>query len=502
MTAIDCGLQPMTTVPAIRVAPANTAKVRTDGEFVLYWMIANRRAHANFALDRAVEWATKLGKPLVVFEALRCDYPWASDRLHRFVLEGMAANADAFAKTPAFYYPYVEPIDGDDHGMLDALADRAAVIITDDFPCYFLPRMVRAFATRAPVLVETVDANGIFPLRASERDFPTAFAFRRVVQRELVNHVHVQPLANALARDKIPRLERLPSAITRRWPATNLSDLEKPDQLVAKLPIDHCVKPAVMPGGEFAARKALKNFIARQFDRYAEDRNEPDEDASSGLSPYLHFGHISAHEAFRAVLDHEQTSLDEVSERAAKQKPTGKREGWWGLSPAAEGFLDQLITWRELGYHFAFHRPDYARYSSLPDWAKATLAKHARDVRPNLYDLATLESAATHDKLWNAAQRQLVREGRLHNYLRMLWGKKILEWSPTPEEALDRLIHLNNKYAVDGRNPNSYSGIFWTLGRFDRAWGPVRPIFGTIRYMSSENTARKVSVKTYLEKYA
>ncbi len=146
-------------------------------------------------------------------------------------------------------------------------------------------------------------------------------------------------------------------------------------------------------------------------------------------------------------------------------------------------------------------RDDYDQYESLPDWAQATLAKHAGDPRKFVYSLAELAAARTHDPLWNAAQRQLLADGRMHNYLRMLWGKKILEWSPSPRAALSQMIELNDKYALDGRDPNSYSGIFWTLGRYDRPWGPERPIFGTVRYMSSDNTARKLDVKGYLARH-
>jgi deoxyribodipyrimidine photo-lyase len=161
--------------------------------------------------------------------------------------------------------------------------------------------------------------------------------------------------------------------------------------------------------------------------------------------------------------------------------------------------LDQLITWREVGFNMCARRKDYDRYAALPDWARQTLADHAADRREYVYTLAELENAQTHDPLWNAAQRELVVHGRMHNYLRMLWGKKILEWSATPQKAAAAMIHLNNKYALDGQDPNSYSGIFWTLGRYDRPWGPERPVFGKIRYMSSANTARKVRVKKYLE---
>jgi deoxyribodipyrimidine photo-lyase len=180
----------------------------------------------------------------------------------------------------------------------------------------------------------------------------------------------------------------------------------------------------------------------------------------------------------------------------------GKRSGWWGLSADAEAFLDELVTWRELGLNFCAQRADYDRYESLPAWARATLERHARDRRPHVYALEQLERAQTHDELWNAAQNQLRVEGRIHNYLRMLWGKKILHWSASPREALAILIELNNKHALDGRDPNSYSGIFWTLGRFDRPWGPEREVFGTVRYMSSESTRRKLRVEDYVARWS
>jgi deoxyribodipyrimidine photo-lyase len=176
--------------------------------------------------------------------------------------------------------------------------------------------------------------------------------------------------------------------------------------------------------------------------------------------------------------------------------------GFWNMGQSAEAFMDQLMTWREIGLNMCWRESNYDRYESLPDWAQKTLEEHAADRRPYLYTPEEFEAAQTHDALWNAAQRQLVGEGRIHNYLRMLWGKKILHWSQSPREALNIMIHLNNKYALDGRDPNSYSGIFWVLGRYDRAWGPEREVFGKIRYMTSESTRSKFSVKGYLQRYA
>jgi deoxyribodipyrimidine photo-lyase len=172
------------------------------------------------------------------------------------------------------------------------------------------------------------------------------------------------------------------------------------------------------------------------------------------------------------------------------------------MSPAAEKFLDEAVTWREVGYNMAFHHPDSDRYESLPAWVLRTLGEHEADPRPHLYSLEDFEAARTHDDLWNAAQTQLVQEGRIHNYLRMLWGKKVLHWSRTPREALAALVQLNNKYALDGRDPNSYTGIFWCLGRYDRPWAPERPVFGSVRYMSSESARKKLRLDRYLSRYA
>jgi len=174
-------------------------------------------------------------------------------------------------------------------------------------------------------------------------------------------------------------------------------------------------------------------------------------------------------------------------------------ENRWGVGESAAAFLDQLVTWRELGYQFAAKREDHARYESLPAWARKTLEEHAGDRRPHLYDLDRFEHADTHESLWNAAQNQLRLQGVMHNYLRMLWGKKILHWSESPRAALEIMTELNDRYALDGRDPNSVSGIFWVLGRHDRAWGPEREVFGKVRYMSTANTRRKLRASRYEE---
>jgi deoxyribodipyrimidine photo-lyase len=483
-------------VPAARVRACNEAFVNPAGAFVLYWMTAARRTRYNFGLQRGVERAVQLGKPLVVLEALRSGYRWASDRLHRFVLDGMAENARRLVGTGVLYHPYVEPAEGAGKGLLGALAARAALVVTDDFPAFFLPRMVAAAAARCPVLMEQVDGNGLYPMRATERVFTTASSFRRHLQKSLGEHLDAFPHADPLARRALPRLDALPRGIVARWPAASPALLGGDERELSRLPIDHAVGAAKLRGGAVAAEKVLKTFLAERLDRYATERNEPDADAASGLSPYLHFGHLSVHEVFKRLARRVGWTPEGLAPKA-----NGRREGWWNAGAAAEAFLDEVVTWRELGFNMCANRDDYDRFESLPGWALATLRAHAGDPRPRVYGLPELAAAGTYDEIWNAAQRQLVREGRIHNYLRMLWGKKVLEWSRTPEEALSALIELNNRYALDGRNPNSYSGIFWVFGRYDRPWGPERPIFGTVRYMSSESTRRKLKLDGYLARY-
>jgi deoxyribodipyrimidine photo-lyase len=241
----------------------------------------------------------------------------------------------------------------------------------------------------------------------------------------------------------------------------------------------------------------MERFLDERLMIYGEERNHPDHDAASGLSPWLHFGKVSEYEVAKAALARQPQGWD-VMDIVPKN---GQREGFFGGLPTIESFMDELITWREVGFHFCHHTPNYDAYESLPGWARATLDHHAADPRPVVYSYEQLEQSQTHDRVWNAAQRQLREEGIIHNYLRMLWGKKILEWSPDPRTALDWMIELNNRWAIDGRDPNSYSGIFWCLGRFDRPWAPERPIFGQIRYMSTDSTLKKLKLKQYLERY-
>lgn len=408
----------------------------------------------------------------------------------------MRDNASTFNHCGVEYLPYVEPEPEAGSGLLEALAANAAIVVTDDYPTFFLPTMVRATARRLPVRLEAVDSNGLIPLTATESEFATAYAFRRWIQKHLHTHLTDLPLEDPLA-EPLPTPQTIPDTILKRWPPASLALLNGDPELFATLSIDRHPHPTATEGGEIEARRTLQVFLDETLRDYGEKRNRPDDGRTSGLSPYLHFGHISAHEIFLETMRRERWSPDDVVGPA-----NGRRAGWWGVSETAEAFLDQVVTWRELGFQFCHHRKDHDRWESLPEWAQRTLEEHASDPRDHVYSLDEFASAATHDPLWNAAQTQLVREGVIHNYLRMLWGKKILEWTEHPRKALEIMIELNNRFALDGRDPNSVSGIFWVLGRHDRPWGPERPIFGKVRYMTSANTARKLPVKAYLEKYS
>ncbi len=458
-------------------------------------MTAARRCRFNFGLQRAADWARHLDVPLVVLEALRCDYPWASDRLHRFIIDGMADNARLLADRGVAHLSYIEDERGAGKGLLAALADGAAIVVTDWFPTFFIPRMIAAAAGSLPVRLESVDSNGLIPLGSTDREFATAYSFRRHIQKTILEHLDDLPLEDPLA-ERLPEFRPLPERVTDRWRSADAALLDGDTPALARLPIDHSIAAAPETGGPTAARAKLDRFVSDHLTDYGDRRNRPDDGVTSGLSPYLHFGHISAHEVFLEIVRAQRWSAEDVTAPA-----NGRRAGWWGMSESAEGFLDQLVTWRELGYQFCHHRRDHDRWDSLPDWARQTLEEHASDRRDHIYDLGRFGAAETHDPLWNAAQTQLVREGTIHNYLRMLWGKKILEWTEHPRDALEIMLELNNRYALDGRDPNSVSGICWVLGRHDRPWGPERPIFGKIRYMTSESTARKLPVKGYLERY-
>ena len=489
-----------------RVKLVNDKPINKDGEFILYWMIATRRFNYNASLRFAAELAEKHAVPLLVVEEISTSHKFANDRIATFMIQAMVENISTFRDNNIRYIPWVEtPLSGP-IGLLKEIAGRAKIIVSDEFPTYYPRRAIEAASKSIPIQMYTADSNGVIPMSWTESAHTTAHGFRRWVHNNFSRCPETWPQRNPIPKNgNLSMSDELFSSIIDNcsvklppfewlWRCSEGGSVGR--KALSAIDIDHDVEPVRMAtGGRTTAKRKLASFLTNNLERYHLDRNSVDNPAVSGLSPWLHFGHISSIEIVEQILNQNDWSPEHI-DMARK----GSREGWWGLSQGVESFLDQIITWRELGFNNAHHNTNHNKYESIPEWAKKTLAEHSDDERV-LYTFEQIENAETHDEIWNAAQNQLVKTGIIHNYLRMLWGKRILEWASTPEEAAEWMIQLNDRYALDGRDPNSYTGIFWVLGRHDRAWGPERAIFGKIRYMSSENTRRKMNLKPYLQQF-
>ncbi len=429
-----------------------------SGQYVLYWMQSSQRATHNEALQLAIAEADELGLPVLVALVLIPGYPGANERHYRFMVEGWPELQQALAERGiAVACRLGEPVE-----VVCALARRAALVVTD---CGYL-RHHRAWyaqlAERLPCPLVQVEANIVVPLAAaSAKEEYAARTLRPRIHRRLAEFL-------TLAGDVWPR-HSAPEGLAEAGP------LATPDALAQLPDLDRSVLAATLHGGETAAYARLSQFLEHRLERYAEARNDPGLDGSSHLSPYLHLG---------------QVSPVEVAHRVGQVGGRG-----------AEAFIEELVVRRELAINYCAHNPAYDSCAGLPSWAQRTLAEHQCDPRPHLYDVQTLGAGATHDAFWNAAQDELVLTGQMHGYMRMYWGKKVLEWSATPAEAFETLVHLNDRYELDGRDPNGYAGIAWCLGKHDRPWAP-RPVLGTVRYMSAAGLARKFDMNAYLARIA
>ncbi len=439
-----------------RVRPLNTKPVR-PGDYVLYWMQAAQRAEGNHALEFAARRANQMGRPLVVFFGLTPDFPEANARHYAFLLEGLKETAEALERRGIrFVLRQGSP------PQEAAELGRPAALVVVDGGYLRVERRWRAEAARAvgSALLE-VETNAVVPVRA-------------VSGKEEYAAATIRPKIHRLLRSYLVPLRR--TALRKDGLGLRLESLRPgdPEALLAALPVDRSVPPvATFRGGTSNARRLLRLFIARKLRDYAEGRNDPTRDAVSGLSPYLHFGQISPLEVALAVKD----------------------AGGYGV----ETFLEELIVRRELSLNFVLFNPRYDRFEGLPDWCRATLAAHGKDRREYVYGRATLERAQTHDPYWNAAQKEMLLTGKMHGYMRMYWGKKILEWSAKPQEAFRTALALNNKYELDGRDPNAFAGVAWCFGKHDRPWGE-RPVYGTIRSMVASGLRRKFDADAYVRK--
>jgi deoxyribodipyrimidine photo-lyase len=448
----------------LRIHAAGEPGPSSDGDHVLYWMQSTFRARNNHALEFAIEQANERRLPVLVYHGLRHDYPWASDRLHTFLLETAADLYREFGELGIQYAFYLER--GPEDAALSPLvqlAARAALVVTDYFPTFLAPRQTRGLRRKVETPVVAVDSATVVPVRYHERGYPTAPPFRSRLLAALPRFLH-RP---GRTEPRVRRTVDLPFEPT--VPDDDIADL------VAACAIDHTVLPSEIRGGPGAAERQLDRFITSGLPRYGDERSDPNADATSGLSPYLHFGNLSP---------------IEVLLRAREAGPATQ----------VARFQDELLTWRELAFNFTHFTPRHRTVEAIPAWARDELAAGESDARPALYSAEELEQARTTSPLWNAAQMAYVRDGWMPNPLRMLWGKSVIQWTRNAAEALAILEHLNNKYALDGRDPSSYLNIFWVFGKFDRPFYR-RPIYGTVRYMSLTAAEKKFDVGRVIARY-
>jgi deoxyribodipyrimidine photo-lyase len=453
---------------ALRTTPANHQPVAVDAEFVLYWMQSTHRFEENWALRHATREADRLGKPLLVYQGLNPTYEHANDRIHAFIVGNareLAARAGALGLTYRFNLRHRR---ADDRTVVHRLAARAALVVTDAFPTAGVAERTARVAARVPVHMDAVDSHGIAPAAAFQKEEWAARTLRPKL-RALRDAV-LEPV-----EDRPPRILMPPAllrAIDGDIPSLDVAACDVRAE-VARCEIDHSVPALSWAPGLVAARARLAAFVTEALPQYAERRGDPtDAEGSSRLSPYLHFGQISAAEVARAALAS-------------------------GAGEQTEKFLDELLTWRELSLNFCTRNPHYGTLKGLPDWVRATMAEHEGDPRPVTYTFEQLERGETDYPLWNAAQAELRATGAIHNVMRMYWGKCVIGWMPTYGDALRTLVVLNNKWGLDGRDPSSFGGIQWCFGKFDRPWAPRRPVYGTLRWMSLERAYSKFDAKGY-----
>ena len=448
-----------------RVVQLNDAQINKGGRYILYWMQMYKRVDYNHALIWAIRKANELKLPLVVYEGLKYYYPWASDRLHTFILEGVEEKRKQFSELGIRYIFYLQKDADSPKQTVAKLAKDAALIVTDDYPCFIIPEHNQRVAQRATVPVHVVDSNGIIPMSKFGKEEYAAYTIRPKIKKLLPNYL--KPLPNE-------SVEADGTAINVDCPETIVTD-HTIAALVAKCDIDHSVASSKLyHGGTENGRKRLTKFIDEILPGYDKTRNKPEIDGSSRLSPYLHFGFLSPLEIALAV---QKSNAPDTSKNA---------------------FLEELIVRRESSFNFTRNNSEHDSLRSLPPWVQKTMREHADDEREFIYSLEQLEAGQTHDDLWNAAQREMVATGEMHNYVRMLWGKNVIAWTPSYEIAFETLVHLNNKYCLDGRDPNSYAGILWCFGKHDRPW-MERPVFGKIRYMTSASTGKKFDSRKYID---
>ena len=447
-------------IESARVANLNDASVNDDGRFVLYWMQQSQRESHNPALEYAIRQANELGKPLLCAFGVDASYPDANLRHFAFMLEGLAETAARLADRGIKLVGRF----GSPPEVAAELAADAALLVCDRGYLRHQRRWRRQLARSAAIAVVQVEGDVVVPVEVvSDKQEWAARTIRGKINRHRDDYI--RPLRKTPPHESSLSLD-----------VTGDADLRNPSAVLGRMDIDRSVaKSERFAAGTEAAQAAVTRFLRQDLRGYADARNDPAKPQASRLSPYLHFGQISPVEvAFKVCRASSGTEADK------------------------EAFLEELIVRRELAINFVTYCADYDKYACLPDWAAGTLEEHRDDIRPSRYTRQQLENAETGDAYWNAAMREMVKTGYMHNYMRMYWGKKIIEWTNTPEYAFSTTLYLNNKYFLDGRDPNSYAGVAWLFGLHDRAWAE-RDVFGKVRYMSSSGLKSKFDIDAYVD---
>jgi deoxyribodipyrimidine photo-lyase len=429
---------------------------------VVYWMQRAQRAFDNPALTAAIKAGNLLGKPVVVFFQLIPHAHHANYRHYQFLVEGLGDIASDLQKRKIGFVLRRYP----DHGLLRFCSEvRPCLVIADENPLMEAERTKSKIAQKIALPFWTVDADVVVPSKLLSKEHYAARTIR--------------PKIHALLPQFMRQVENPAAKFPWRAPSHVLS-LAPVLTLLSNFPVDRAVAPTEnFHGGSLEAQLCLARFLRYRLKGYATQRNKPDLDGTSQLSPYLHFGHIGVQRVALAVQQADAPAQDR------------------------KAFLEELIVRRELAVNFVRFNRYYENFDACEPWADVSHRKHARDARQYLYSEKQLEDAETHDPLWNAAQKQMVLTGWMHGYLRMYWAKKILEWTKSPQAAYQIAVRLNDRYELDGRDPNGYAGIAWAIvGKHDRAWGPERPVYGKIRYMSFASTSRKFNSKAYIARVA
>ena len=453
-----------------RIRPLNRLPIREDASYVLYWAQMNRRAEWNHALAHATELANSRGLPLLVYEGLDCSYRDASDRLHTFVLENVPDMEAGVQALGAGYLFHARPDPSAPKDLLYRLASKAACVVSDDYPSFITAEHNRRVPEKIGVAYRVVDSSCIVPMGVIEKREWAAYTIRPKIHRELPKYL--RPFDMPKVRSAWDDALLPEGAVEQRTQVT----AENVQSIVDSSRINHSIQRSIAyTGGRPMAAKHLQVFLARKLARYGKESGQPSKRATSGLSPYLHFGQISSLEVALAAKAHAEEHQVIATE-----------------------FLEELIVRRELAFNFARYTADPESLAEVPDWCQRTMRKHASDPRAYLYSFEQFEQGLTHDPLWNACQGELLLRGVIHGYYRMYWGKKILEWSHSYEEALQTMVRLHDVHALDGRDPNTSTGILWCFGLHDRPW-TERPVYGQLRCMTFDGMKRKTDVNSYIE---